>query len=64
VLTNFAPTGVTAGVAGLSLTATGSELTATSAVRWNGGARPATFVSITVSCSRTAPSFAVAPSGN
>jgi hypothetical protein len=45
VANSLSPTSVTAGSAGLTLTVNGSDFVASSEVRWNGSARPTTFVS-------------------
>jgi len=45
VLASVSPASVTAGGAAFTLTATGSGFQVTSAVHWNGAARPTTFVS-------------------
>src|SRR2546427_665854 len=46
-LSALAPSSVTAGGVDFALTVSGSGFVATSAVRWNGAARPTTFVSST-----------------
>ena len=47
ILSSLAPTSVTAGTAGLSLTVNGGSFAPTSIVRWNGASRPTAFVSAT-----------------
>ncbi|MGH3371851.1 MAG: LamG-like jellyroll fold domain-containing protein, partial [Nocardioidaceae bacterium] len=47
ITTGLAPESAVAGTAGLTLTVTGSGFMADSVVRWNGAARPTTFVSAT-----------------
>jgi hypothetical protein len=46
-LTSLDPTTIAAGGAGFTLTVTGTNFDASSVVRWNGAARPTTFVSAT-----------------
>jgi hypothetical protein len=62
LLTAVSPTSATAGGASFTLTATGSNFLVTSAVHWNGAARPTTFVSAT-QLTATIPASDVATAG-